>query len=220
MALQTLREACDPTQKEHYWAVVMQEGLANIVLLTNYQQILRQQIERSIPRKRAGSSEADKARSRFFKTVLDSLVRWMDLANTPIANIKPLLLASPGFTASGFQAFIKTQAAMDKTLQGLVGKIIVAHSSSGHLHALGEVLASPAVKSQLSDTKFARESALMDRLMELLRHDDGRAWYGPNEVHRAVEKGAVGRGGGALLVNNALFRSDDVRERKKWSTLR
>ena len=56
----------------------------------------------------------------------------------------------------------------------------------------------------------------MDKLMELLRKDDGRAWYGHKEVTTAVEKGAVGRGGGALLISNALFRSLDIETRKRW----
>jgi protein pelota len=56
----------------------------------------------------------------------------------------------------------------------------------------------------------------MDRFFTLLRQDDGRAWYGPREVEGAVEKGAVGRGGGVLLISNALFRAQNVEERKRW----
>ena len=56
----------------------------------------------------------------------------------------------------------------------------------------------------------------MDNFMTMLRKDDGRAWYGPKEVEAAVEKGAVGRGGGVLLISNALFRSQDVAVRKRW----
>ena len=97
--------------------------------------------------------------------------------------------------------------------------ILIAHSSSGHVHALAEVLKSPAVLSRLSDTKYARETLLMDKFMTLLRADDGRAWYGPREVERAVDKGAVGRGGGVLLISNALFRSQDVGVRRRWVRL-
>lgn len=59
----------------------------------------------------------------------------------------------------------------------------------------------------------------MDRFFELLRLDDGRAWYGPREVERAVEKGAVGRGGGVLLISDKLFRANDVATRKRWVAL-
>ena len=55
--------------------------------------------------------------------------------------------------------------------------------------------------------------------MTMLRKDDGRAWYGSKEVEKAVEKGAVGRGGGVLLISNALFRAQDVAIRRRWVSL-
>lgn len=216
VALDTLREAVNQESKAQLWAVVMQEGLANICLITEHQTILRQRVEVSLPKKRAGSTDHDKQLQKFYQTTLDSLLRQMDLSNP-----KPLLLASPGFTASSFQQFIKTQAAAgaSKQLQQLLPKITVAHSASAHLHSLSEVLSSQAVTSKLSDTKFARETQLMDRFFELIRKDDARAWYGPKECEAAVERGAVGKGGGVLLISNALFRSQDIETRQRWVRL-
>jgi protein pelota len=93
------------------------------------------------------------------------------------------------------------------------------HSSSAHVHALTDILSSDTVKSRLADTKYARDAATMDRFGELLRLDDGRAWYGPRECERAAERGAIGPGGGVLLVSNALFRSDDLAVRKRYVRL-
>ncbi len=59
----------------------------------------------------------------------------------------------------------------------------------------------------------------MDEFTTLLRKDDGRAWYGPREVELAAEKGAVGKGGGVLLISNALFRAQDVGVRRRWVRL-
>lgn len=56
----------------------------------------------------------------------------------------------------------------------------------------------------------------MQDFMTLLYKDDGRAAYGPKEVKQAVDKGAVGRGGGVLLVSDSLFRAQDVAVRRKW----
>nr|POE92369.1 protein dom34 [Quercus suber] len=213
VALDILKESVNQDAKAQLWAVVMQEGLANICLITDHQTILRQRIEVSLPKKRAGSSDHDKSLQRFYRTTFDSLLRQVG----DLADPKPLLLASPGFTAHSFQLFIKTQASTgNKLLQNLAQKTTVAHSASGHLHSLAEVLASPAVTAKLSDTKFARETLLMDRFFELVRKDDPKAWYGPKECMLAVSKGAVGKGGGVLLVSNALFRSQEIAVRKKW----
>lgn len=216
VALDTLKEAINQEAKAQLWAVVMQEGLANICLITDHQTILRQRVEVNLPKKRAGSTDHDKSLRRFFQTTFDSLLRQLDLADP-----KPLLLASPGFTAGSFHQFIKTQSSVggNKQLQQLVPKVTVAHSASGHLHSLAEVLASPVVTSKLSDTKFARETQLMDRFFELIRKDDARAWYGPRECEIAVERGAVGKGGGVLLISNSLFRSQNIQTRKRWVCL-
>ncbi|KAI9838885.1 MAG: hypothetical protein M1819_004093 [Sarea resinae] len=219
VALDVVREAVDPDKRAEVVAVVMQEGLANVCIITEHQTILRQRVEMSIPRKRAGrAADHDKGLSRFFNTLLETLLRHLDLSLTPP---RPLLLASPGFTAAAFLSHIlqTAQTTSNKPLLALRPSILVVHSSSGHLHALTEVLSSPEVLSKLSDTKYARETSLMDTFFTLLRKDDGRAWYGPREVERAVEKGAVGRGGGVLLISNALFRAQDVAVRRRWVRL-
>ncbi|KAF2247639.1 hypothetical protein BU26DRAFT_430216 [Trematosphaeria pertusa] len=224
VALEMLREACETERRAELWAVVMGEGIANICLITEHQTILRQRVEVPVPRKRKGGIDGhDKGMEKFFSTTLSTLLRHLDLSNKGINQDKtvPLLLASPGFVAQSFLAYIKDEAtrATNKPLLALIPSILVAHSSGPHVHTLSEVLASPAITAKLSDTKYARETALMDKFMTLMRQDDGRAWYGPKEVEKAVEKGAVGRGGGVLMISNALFRAQNVAERKRWVTL-
>jgi protein pelota len=223
-----LEDAIDPTRGTEAVAVVMQEGLANICFITQYQTVLRQRVEVSVPRKRTGagrSADHDKGLQRFFGTVLETLMRQLDslLQGKDASTSFPILLASPGFTAAGFLKYVNETAAAkgDKLLQDLVKRkaFVPVHSSSGHLHSLNEVLKSPEVLVRLKDTKYARETGLMDDFFTLLRKDDGRAWYGPKEVETAVEKGAVGRGGGVLLISNALFRSQDLSTRRRWVRL-
>ncbi|ORY06897.1 eRF1 domain 1-domain-containing protein [Clohesyomyces aquaticus] len=221
VALELLKEACDTEKRAELWAVVMGEGIANICVITEHQTILRQRVEIPVPRKRKGGLDGhNKAMEKFFSITLSTLLRNLDLGNASAQTDKtvPLLLASPGFIAQSFLSYLKGEATRttNKPLLALVPSIMVAHSSSPHVHSLSEVLSSPAIRSTLSDTKYARETALMDKFHSLLRQDDGRAWYGPREVERAVDKGAVGRGGGVLLISNALFRAQNIRERKRW----
>lgn len=225
VALEMLKEACDNDRKAELWAVVLGEGIANICMITEHQTILRQKIEVPVPRKRKGGVDGhNKGMDKFFSLTLATLLRQIDLPNTTTTQqgkTLPLLLASPGFVASAFLVYIKAEATRttNKPLLALIPSIIIAHSSSAHIHSLNEILSSPAITTKLSDTKFARETALMDKFNTLMRQDDGRAWYGPREVERAVDKGAVGRGGGVLLINNALFRAQNVAERRRWVKL-
>jgi len=217
VALEVLKEAVKQDREGTIPAVVMQEGLACICLITEFQTILKQRIETGIPRKRAGrSADHDKGLQRFYGVVLEALKRHVDISQP-----RPLLIASPGFTAAGFQQYIIDDATRrgDKAVLTNKANFVVVHSGSGHLHSLNEVLASAEVQKKLKDTKYAKETRYMDDFMTKLRLDDGRAWYGPTEVEKAVEQGAVGRGGGILLINNNLFRSQEIGVRKRWVTL-
>jgi len=225
VALEMLKEACDTDRKAELWAVVLGEGTANICIITEHQTILRQHIEVPVPRKRKGGVDGHtKGMDKFFSTTLSTLLRQMDLTNTSTTQqgkTLPLLLASPGFVATAFLQYMKAEATRttNKPLMALIPSVIIAHASSAHVHALSDILSSPAITTKLSDTKYARETALMDKFLALMRQDDGRAWYGPREVERAVDKGGVGRGGGVLMINNALFRAQDIAERRRWVKL-
>lgn len=160
--------------------------------------------------------------NKFYRVTLETLLRQMEF-NTSITSganseaVRPVLLASPGFVASGFQKYIQSEASSTTPgLKRLLPSLVVVHSASGYTHSLSEVLQSPAVKTLLADTKYARETRLMDDFLAQLRKETNKATYGPREVESAVDQGAVGRGGGILIMSNRLFRSQDVAERKRW----
>ncbi|KAK8035107.1 hypothetical protein PG993_010102 [Apiospora rasikravindrae] len=200
VATETLNESLKQDKEGTVAAVVMQEGVANICLITEYRTILKQRVESTIPKKRAASSDQTSGMRRFFDKTLTTLMRSIDFG-TP----RPLLLASPGRA--------------DKTMMAMAKEATVVHSSSGHLHSLNEILKSPEVLATMKDMKFSKETRYMDELFARLRKDDGRAWYGVSTVVKAVNEGAVGRGGGVLMVNNSLFRSLDLATRKKYVAL-
>ncbi|KAJ6263376.1 hypothetical protein Dda_1939 [Drechslerella dactyloides] len=210
VSLGVVREACDPAEKAEIGAVVLHEGLANVCLITEHMTVLRQRIDMSIPRKRTGSISAfEKAMDRFYETIYQSILRHL-----PVANLKVILLASPGFLAESLQKYIFAEAVKsdNKMILSAKPKFVTVHCSTGHVHALNEVLKSPAVIARLADTKYAKETRAMESFFKMMQTDEDRAWYGPKEVERAIEKGAVG----TLLVSNSLFRSNNMSERRKY----
>lgn len=248
IAVEMLKDAVDEGGKRRAEAVavVMQEGLAHICFIGQFQTILKQKVEMSVPRKRQGGGDHDKVSicwdqpllhyrltddtpnqgmNKFYRVTLETLLRQMDF-NTSITSgannesVRPVLLASPGFVASGFQKYIQSEASSTTpALKRLLSSIVVVHSASGYLNSLSEVLQSPTVNTLLADTKYARETKLMDDFLGQLRKETNKATYGPREVESAVDQGAVGRGGGVLIMSNRLFRSQNVAERKRWVAL-
>lgn len=216
VALETLQDALKQDKEGAVAAVVMQEGISNICLITEYRTVLKQRVESTIPKKRSASSDQDSGMRRFYDKTLNTLMRSIDFSKP-----RPLLLASPGFVAGDFKKYIAEEGMKrgDKSMMAMAKEATVVHSSSGHLHSLNEILKSPEVLATMKEMKFSKETRAMDQLFDRLRKDDGRAWYGASTVEKAVNEGAVGRGGGVLLVNNSLFRSLDIATRKKFVAL-
>lgn len=223
VAQSQLLEATDPNKSTEAVALVMAEGIGNICFLTAHQTILRQKVEVSVPKK--GGLGYERELQKFYRVLLETLLRQLEtlLENKDSSATFPVLLASPGFVAQSFLKYINETAFYkgDKLLQDLVKRkaFVVVHSSSAQLGSLNSVLSSPEVKTQLQNTQYARETAAMDKLFTLMRKEDGRACYGPKHVEHAVDQGAVGRGGGVLLISNELFRSQEVATRRRWVSL-
>lgn len=216
VAIQTLKDALNQDRDGALAAVVMQEGIANICLITENQTLVRQRVNSPMGNSKAGSSKEDKATQRFFEKTLSTLLRAIDFSQP-----RPLLLASPGYVANNFKQYMAEEAARlaDKALIALAKNTVVTHSSSGNVFSLNEVLKSREVLALTKETKSTSETKYMDDLSKRLRKEDGRAWYGVKTVAKAVTEGAVGRGGGVLLVNNSLFRSQDIATRKRYVAL-
>ena len=47
-----VKEACDPVKSADVWAVIMQEGLSHLAILTGHRTVLRQKVEMTVPKKR------------------------------------------------------------------------------------------------------------------------------------------------------------------------
>ncbi len=77
VALDVVREAINKDKNAEATAVVMQEGLANICIITEHQTLLRQRVEVSIPKKRTGrAGDHDKIKK---KKLLRSCARLLKL---------------------------------------------------------------------------------------------------------------------------------------------
>ena len=207
--------ACSSVEKKaEVGAVVLQEGVAHLCLVTDTMTVLRNKIEKSIPRKSrdAGGSSHDKALSKFLDIVQATVSR-----NFDFEKLKVIILASPGFTAAALQKEILAAAIKNdnKVILKNKSKLLVVHSSTGYLQGLEEVLKDPLVQKNLNETKFAKEAIIFEEFQRILNKDDERAWYGPKEVAQAVEFGAVRY----LMLTDSLFRSDDIALRKHYISL-
>ncbi|XP_057294762.1 protein pelota homolog [Hydractinia symbiolongicarpus] len=205
--------ACDATKQADLGAVVMQEGIAHVCLVTSSMTIVRAKIEVNIPRKRRGNcSQHDKGLLKFYDQIIQAIIRHFNFDV-----IKCVLVASPGFVKDQFTDYMFSQAIKldQKVLVENKSKFILVHASSGFKHSLKEVLADPAVTSKLTDTKASSEVKALNAFYSMLQQEPERAFYGIDHVERANEMEAIE----TLLVTDELFRSHELATRKRYVRL-
>ncbi|TMW91114.1 hypothetical protein EJD97_014779 [Solanum chilense] len=213
LAREVLRQACDPSASADLAVVLMQEGLAHILLIGKSVTITRSRIETSIPRKHGPAIAGyDKALNKFFDNVLQAFVKHVDFKVVRCA-----VIASPGFTKDQFHRHLLLEAER-KQLRPIIenkSRIILVHTTSGYKHSLKEVMDAPNVMNMIKDTKAAKEVQALKDFFNMLSNDPDRACYGPKHVEVAHERLAIQ----ILLITDDLFRSSDVETRKKYANL-
>ncbi|KAG6854839.1 hypothetical protein C0991_012029 [Blastosporella zonata] len=214
IAVSRVEEAIIPGRGAEVGAVVCGEGTAAFCLLSQHMTLVANRITVPIPRKSAasGASQHEKGMTKFYATLYDSFIRHIPYGN---AGLRAIVIASPGWVRDGVLTYLLEEAGKrgDKVLQrALKEKVVKVHVSSPHVHSLVEVLKSPEIASQLKETKFAREGVVLDKFFKMLGTDEMRAWYGPDHVCLAADRGAIG----TLLISDDLFRSSEPSTRKRY----
>lgn len=213
MALHVLNQASDPAASADLAVVLMQEGLAHILLVGRSLTTTRARIETSIPRKHGPAIAGyQTALNKFFEHLLQAFLKHVDFNVVRCA-----VIASPGFTKDQFHRHLLLEAER-RQLRPIIenkSRIVLVHTSSGYKHSLKEVLDAPNVMNMIKDTKAAQEVRVLKDFFDMLSNDPDRACYGPKHVEVAHERMAVQ----TLLITDELFRNADIPMRKKYVNL-
>lgn len=213
IALDRVDMACDPTKSADVAAIVMQEGLAHVCLITPSMTLVRSKLEVGIPRKHKGHvDQYEKGLAKFFESILQSILRHVDFDI-----VKCILMASPGFVKDQCFDYICKQAIkMDmKVILDNRSKFMLVHASSGFKHSLKEVLQDPVVMAKISDTKAAGEVKALEQFYTVLQCEPSKAFYGQKHVQKAAESMAIE----TLLISDNLFRCQNIALRKEYVKL-
>uniref|UniRef100_A0A0K8SXT4 Protein pelota homolog n=1 Tax=Lygus hesperus TaxID=30085 RepID=A0A0K8SXT4_LYGHE len=213
VALERVDMSCDPMQNADVAAVIMQDGLAHICLITSSMTLVRMKIDQVIPRKRKGNvKQHEKGLARFYDSVMQGILRHVNFDV-----VKCVLIASPGFVKDQFYEYMFQEAVKtdNKVLLENKPKFLLIHSSSGFKHSLKEVLMDPAVVAKMADTKALGEVKVLEAFYSMLQIEPAKAFYGVKHVERANEAQAIE----TLLISDNLFRCSDVPIRKRYVAL-
>ncbi|KAK9866260.1 hypothetical protein WJX84_000600 [Apatococcus fuscideae] len=208
-----IQVACNPAARADLAAVLITEGLANMVLVGSAVTLTCASIETSMPGKRGAAAEGySKALQSFFSKIFQAVVRHVDWGI-----VKCLVIAGPGFAKEQFREYLLAEAVRQdlKPIMTNKDKILLAQASSAYSHSLKEVFANPGIAAQIKDTKAAQETKALQDFYSRLSTDSARAFYGSGHVIAAHELQAIQ----TLLISDKLFRTSDVAKRKRYVEL-
>ena len=201
--LDRLDDAADPGSKAELAAIVMQEWLAHVCLVTPFMTQTRARIERKMPKKKDGGDKYDKAIQSFFRDIYEAVKKYI---NFDI--IKLVLCGSPGFLKDDFYTYMENVATRqdDAAFLKQKSKFLRSHASSGHKKAIDEMLGNPEIQGQMEDIKAAKEVRALHRFHKMMSDDEDRAVYGFRETLAADEHLAIDE----LLVTDKVFLGEQA----------
>eukprot|EP01126_Amoeba_proteus_P041408 TRINITY_DN4452_c0_g1_i3.p1 TRINITY_DN4452_c0_g1~~TRINITY_DN4452_c0_g1_i3.p1 ORF type:complete len:269 (-),score=43.81 TRINITY_DN4452_c0_g1_i3:382-1188(-) len=179
IALERVEEACDVHQRAEVAALLIEEGLANLCVMTESMTTTVAHFDVSIPRKRIQSQKHhDTAVERFFETVHEAVQRCINFDV-----VKCFIIAGPGFVKDQFYQYLIKIAVQKEAGEGRKilenrSKILVCSASSAHKNALKEILSDRVILEKMSDTKASREVTTLDEFYHVLQHNPDKATYG------------------------------------------
>ncbi|OGS47499.1 MAG: mRNA surveillance protein pelota [Euryarchaeota archaeon RBG_16_67_27] len=121
------------------------------------------------------------------------------LSLTPLG--EALVILGPGFTRDEFAAYLRSKA------PDLAARLHVHGTSYAGMRGVHEALKAGVGAKVFEESRVAQETRLVDRLLEAIARGEPCA-YGPAEVSRAIDAGAVE----ILLVAEAVVRDRGVEE--------
>ena len=180
--IERVNEAEAAAKRPKVVIVGIEEGDADIGLVRHYGIEMYSHITQS-----SGKGEGT-LREVFFKSILDQL-------KYAAAESETIVVAGPGFTKEDFMKYLRSND--PEMAEG----ILTEDTSSIGMSGFQEVLRRGAVDRIMEESRIARESSLMEELLKEIALD-GKGAYGPDEVKKALDYGAIE----TLLVADEMLR--------------
>jgi len=105
--LKKLKDATDIHNLGHVAVVVMEEGIAHLFVVARNTSKLKAKVEKRVSKKKAYASQHEKQKNKFFEAVLQAIVLHFQPG---AAQLKSVVVGSPGFVNEGFMNYLKNEA--------------------------------------------------------------------------------------------------------------
>ncbi|WP_423792606.1 mRNA surveillance protein pelota [Methanocaldococcus indicus] len=185
-----IREALESSKKPKILAVIMDDEEADIFEVKDYK-IKEICSIKSHSSKRLDYKANEELKKEYYHEIAKVLKEY---------SADNILVAGPGFAKNNFYKFLDNYPEIKK-------KVIVESVSLTSKAGLNEAIKRGIINRIYADSRVAKETQLVERLLEEIAKD-GLAAYGLEDVKKAINYAAID----TLLVSDSIIRNKEIEE--------
>lgn len=179
--------------------VTIEDGVAELFLAADFGIREAVRIRTTISRKRGDQKSHDATMREFFTDVTVALKSQLEQSEIGI-----IIIAGPGFVKDHYKDHL-----LNAGIKNLPSVVAESANSIG-IPGAKEILFRGVISKAVEGIKLEEETQLIEAIIEHIAKDDGLGAYGPAEVKKAVQFGAVEN----LLVTDKRLREGDDKYRR------
>ncbi len=197
--LNRLKEAEKAGKSPIALLVTIEDGIAEIFLAADFGIREAVRIRTSISRKRGDQKSYDATMTEFFQDVTIAIKSQLEQNEVGL-----IIVAGPGFVKDHYKDHLIHAGIKD------LPSVIDESTNSIGVPGAKEILFRGVISTAVEGIKLEEETQMVEKIIEHIAKGDGLAAYGPDEVAKAVQYGAVED----LLITDKRLREGDPTQRR------
>ncbi|MFW9848079.1 MAG: mRNA surveillance protein pelota [Candidatus Thorarchaeota archaeon] len=184
--------------------VTIEDGIAELFLAADFGIREAVRVRMSISRKRGDQKAYDATMREFYDNVTIALRSQLEQHEIGL-----IIIAGPGFVKDHYKEHL-----LGASIKNLPSVVSESTNSIG-IPGAKEILFRGVISQAVEGIKLEKETQLVESVIEHIAKDDGLGAYGPAEVQKAVQYGAVED----LLITDKRLREGDDDYRRRMDQL-
>jgi len=190
--LKRLKSAVNSSKKLSAIVLVLEDDVADLGLIRQFGIEYYGPIIGNVSGKRIIDKNRQKTVDEFYKTVVNSLLKFKD--------VQSIVIAGPGFVKNDFYKFLEGKH------KEIAKKSILESTGAGGRSGIQEVLKKGTVEKLTAENRIAHEMSAIEEVFQEIAKSSSKIAYGKEQVVKGANAGAIEK----LLVLDKLIRSEKL----------
>jgi len=190
--LKRLKSAVNSSKKLSAIVLALEDDVADLGLIRQFGVEYYGPIIGNVSGKRIIDKNRQKTVDEFYKTVVNSLLKFKD--------VQSIVIAGPGFVKNDFYKFLEGKH------KEIAKKSILESTGAGGRSGIQEVLKKGTVEKLTAENRIAHEMSAIEEIFQEIAMSSSKIVYGKDQVVAGANAGAIEK----LLVLDKLIRSENL----------